>query len=220
MLEILPRNGYKKQANAIAYHNQRNERMLSFPDVFQLDNTNLEELRKDWGGFRWTVTSTRIDYSKNIITHNADSSVVKPTIIKLKYKIPVCGPTYINELIETKEGLEYIRALINKAKATKQDILSELKRISGKEANKIRFWTPPESSRIDNPIRAVRLYFDSSGFVVGGYVWVDVNSSFSRGVRQVNTVAKQQSKIQSKTLIIQIKREELKNINKIELNLI
>ena len=49
-MKILPRdNEYRTQEKAIAYHNERKERMLSLPDIFQSVKENntegIEQLR-------------------------------------------------------------------------------------------------------------------------------------------------------------------------------
>ena len=90
-IKILPRdNKNRTQEQAIAYHNQRKERMMSMPDVWQVIKENnteaIKELRKDWGGCNWQVTSTRIIYNQNNLSaqiiHNADSIIL--LIISLK----------------------------------------------------------------------------------------------------------------------------------------
>ncbi len=182
-------NQYRTQEQAIAYHNERKERMLSIPDVFQLVKENntetIESLRKNFDP-RWLVTSTRIIYSKDNLSgkiiHNADSTVTKPTEISLK-EIPVCRPTYIKELIETEAGIEYIRALINNKNATKEEIINFFVALSGKKEKNIRFWTPTESSRRDKQVRSVVLFFGGFGrFFVIGCNWFDYIEGYSRGV--------------------------------------
>ena len=189
-MKILSRDDeYRTQEQAIAYHNERKERMLSLPDIFQLVKENntegIESLRKDFDK-RWLVTSTRIIYNKENLSakiiHNADSMATKPTEIEVK-EVPYCYPTYIKELLETETGLEYIRALINKKKATKEEIINFFVVLSGKKEKDIRFWTPSQSSRKDKQIRSVGLCFvDFDGFYVLGVSWFDVSDGFSRGV--------------------------------------
>ena len=182
MLTILPRdNKSRTQANAIANHNDKKEVMMAVCDVFNLNESSLKEIKKDWDGWNWQVTSTRIDYDKKTVTHYADSTVTKPIVIKLK-EIPVCQPTYLNNLISTSIGLEYLRALMNKKKATKHQIVSEFERISGKSADDIRFWTPTIEERNNRPMRAVRLYFGNDWFIVFADDWVDYDNGISRGV--------------------------------------
>ena len=128
---------------------------------------------------RWLVLSDRIIYnSENLsakIIHNADSTVTKQTEINLK-EVPVYRPTYIKELLETEAGLNYIRALINNKKATKEEIINFFVALSGKKEKNIRFWTPPQSSRKDKQVRSVELYFDDFGrFNVNGDDWFNSN---------------------------------------------
>ncbi len=182
-------NEYRTQEQAITHHNERKEVMLGLPHIFQLWKENNAEaigsLRRNFDP-RWLVTSTRIIYdSENLsakIIHNAGNTVTKPTEINLK-EIPVCRPTYIKELLETEVGLEYIRALINNKKVTKEQIINFLVTLSGKKEEKIRFWTPSQSLRKDKQVRCVVLFFnDFDGFSVGGDNWFDDSVGFSRGV--------------------------------------
>ncbi len=182
-------NEYRTQEQAIAYHNERKEVMLGLPHIFQLwkeNNTEtIESLRKNFDP-RWLVLSTRIIYnSENLsakIIHNADSTVTKQTKINLK-EVPVCRPIYIKELLETEAGLSYVRASINSKKATKEEIINFFVALSGKKENKIRFWTPSQSSRKDKQVRSVELCFGDFGwFIVGGYDWFDDDGGLSRGV--------------------------------------
>jgi hypothetical protein len=191
MLNFIPREKkeWMTQEEAIAYHNSRNERMLSMADVWQLVKDKnikaIKELREDWGGLRWSVLSTRIIYKPGNLSaeiiHNADSSVINPMKIKLK-EVPICDPTYINELLSSAASLSYVRALICDSKATKQQIISGFEYLSGKDADGIRFWTPDSSSRKRKQVRAVRLYFGGGRFYVDGSGWFDDNIGLSRGV--------------------------------------
>ncbi len=182
-------NQYRTQEQAINYHNERKESMLSLPDVFKLVKENnteaIESLRSNFDP-RWLVLSTRIIYnSENIsakIIHNADSTVTKPIEINLK-EIPVCKPTYIKDLLETEAGLTYIKALINNKKATKEEIINFFVTLSGKKEKNIRFWTPTQSSRNDKQVRSVGLYFyDFDRFSVGCDGWFGYIEGLSRGV--------------------------------------
>ena len=204
-MKILPSDGtYRTQEQAIAYHNERKERMLSMPDVFQLVKENnteaIESLRKDFDT-RWLVTSTRIIYnSENLsakIIHNVDSTVTKPIEIEVK-EIPYYYPTYLKDLIETEAGLDYIRALINNKRLTKEEIINFFVALSGKKEKNIRFWTPNQFSRKDKGIRSVGLYFDGfGGFNVVGNSWFDDGVGLSRGV--IIDSAKQTKKIRGKS---------------------
>ncbi len=230
-MKLLSRdNEYRTQEQAIAHHNERKERMLSMPDIFQLVKENNTEvmgsLREDFDP-RWLITSTRIIYNKDNLSakiiHNADSTVTKPIEINLK-EVPVCRPTYIKELIETESGLEYIRALINNKKATKEEIINFLVALSGKKEKNIRFWTPPQSSREDKQVRSVGLYFvDFGRFDVDGNVWFVDFGGVSRGV--IISSAKQTKffsnkaifDTEEKTIIIPMKKTLIKEIQKKQL---
>ena len=204
--KILPRpdNKHRTQEQAIAFHNERKECMISMPDIFKLvkeKNTEaIESLKKDFKDY-WLVTSTRIIYSKDNpsakIIHHIDSTVVKQKEINIK-QVPVCTPIYIKELLETDAGLNYIRALIDDKKATKEQIVNFFIELSGKKEKNIRFWTPTQSSREDNQVRCVGLCFGGfGGFDVGGSSWFDDNWGFSRGV--IIDSAKQTKKSRGKS---------------------
>ena len=218
---------YRTQEQAIDHHNERKEVMLGLPHIFKLckgNNTEaIESLRENFDP-RWLVTSTRIIYSKNNLSakiiHNADSTVTKPTEINLK-EIPVCRPTYIKELLDTELGLEYIRALINNKKATKEEIINFFVTLSGKKEKNIRFWTPSQSSRNDKQVRSVVLYFNVFvRFYVSGYGWFGGSGGFSRGV--IIDSAKQSKffsnkaifDIEEETITIPMKKTLIKEIEK------
>ncbi len=228
-IKILPRpdDEHRTQEQAIAFHNERKEPMLSIPNIFQLVKENntetIESLRKDFKDY-WLVTSTRIVYNKDNLSakiiHNADSNVVKQTEINLK-EIPVCRPTYIRELIETEEGLNYIRALLDDTKATREQIISFFIKLSGKEVKNTRFWTPDQSNRKNKQVRSVELVFGGfDGFDVDGFDWFGVNYGFSRGV--ILNSAKQTKffsnkaifDIEEETITIPMKKKLLKDIEK------
>ena len=180
---------HRTQEQAIDFHNERKECMLSMPDILQIVKENnteaIESLRKDFKDY-WLVTSTRIVYNPDNLSakiiHNASSNVVKQTEINLK-EVPVCRSTYIKELIKTEEGLKYLRALIDNKKATKEQIINFFVELSGKKEKDIRLWTPSQSSRRDKQVRSVVLYFSVfDGFDVVGINWFDDDDGFSRGV--------------------------------------
>ena len=205
-IKILPRpdNKHRTQEEWINFFNTEKKAMISMPDIFQLvkeSNTEtIESLRTDFKDY-WLVTSTRIIYNpENLsakIIHNADSNVVKQTVINLK-EIPVCRPTYIKELLETDVGLNYIRALIDNKKATKEQIINFFVALSGKKEKNIRLWTPDQSSRESKQVRSVVLSFgDFDRFVVDGDGWFGDFDGFSRGV--IVNSAKQSKKSRGKS---------------------
>ena len=224
---LLGDNTYRTQEQAIAHHNERKECMLSLPDVFQLVKENNTEaigsLRSNFDP-RWLVLSTRIIYNKENLSakiiHNADSTVTKPIEINLK-EVPVCRPTYIKELLETETGLNYIRALINNKKATKEEIINFFVALSGKKEKNIMFWTLSQSSRKDKEIRSVDLYFNGFGrFGVVGDIWFGNDYGLSRGV--IIDSAKQSKFFSNKaifdteeeTITIPMKKTLIKEIEK------
>ena len=227
-IKVLPTDGeHRTQEQAITFHNERKECMLSMPNVFQIVKENnaeaIESLRKDFKDY-WLVTSTRIIYDKSNlsakIVHNADGNVVKQTEINVK-EVPVCRPTYIRELIETEEGLNYLRALLDDTKATREQIISFFIKLSGKEVKNIRFWTPDQSSRKSKQVRSVGLdFFGFVRFDVYGGVWFDDDVGLSRGV--IVNSAKQTKffsnkaifDIEDETITIPMKKKLLKDIEK------
>lgn len=155
----------KSQEQAIKHFNEKNEIFLSSADIRQLDNNDLSELRKDWKGLNYGVTSTQIDYKKKTITHHTLSNQKKPTVIKLK-TIPDFTGKYLKDVLELKGGVQFIGAIFGISKPTKSKIINELERISGKPSDRIYFYSPDNSSRDSYPIRAVVLCFYDGGFGV------------------------------------------------------
>jgi hypothetical protein len=195
MLSITERqNKRKSTVDCIANHNQKGEVMLASSDVFKLDDEALTENQEDWKGWNIQVTSSRIDYRKNTVTHHTDSTMTKPLVIKLK-SIPSGWPIYFDKLLESKEGLDFVKAIYGDIQITKEKLISEFERISGKTSDLIRFWIPSPQDRKNNPLRAVWLFFVEGEFVVDCNWYVDgwYVGGCSRGV--INSAAKQQSKI-------------------------
>ena len=200
-ITILPHDGeHRTQDQAIAFHNERKEPMLSMPNIFQLVKENSTEaigsLRKDFKDY-WLVTSTRIVYdAKNLsakIIHNAGSKFVKQKEISVR-EIPDYTSAELPDIINTDAGLIYCRALVDEPTATKEHITNFFVALAGKEADRIRFWTPSQSSRANRQVRSVVLCFvDLDRFGVNGDSWIVFNSGLSRGVA-VKGSAKQTAK--------------------------
>ena len=226
-MKVLPNDSqYRTQEQAIAHHNQRKERMMSMPDVFKLvqegNIETIESLRSDFDK-HWVVTSTRIIYASQDLSakiiHNAGSTVVKEKEIRLK-EIPDYSSEKLTDVLNTKEGLAYIRALIDKPKATREQITTFFTSLSGKRTDKIRFWTPSQSSRANKQVRAVVLYFGYFRFCVVGNDWFDYDCGLSRGV--IIDSAKQSKffsnkavfDIEAKTITIPMQKTMLKKIEK------
>jgi len=188
-ITLLEHDGkYRTQEEAIEFHNARKESFVSVSVAINLvDNKQVDDiskLRQDFDDY-WLMTSTCYVFGKGLsgkIIHNVKSIVVKEKVIELE-EIPVCQPAYLKPLLDTISGLKFVRALIDQPNASKEQIISKFEALSGKDAGKIRFWTPTESGRRDSPVRAVTLCFNVFGrFVVDGYGWFGNDYGFSRGV--------------------------------------
>ena len=182
------------QVKSIEHFNSEQVQMLSCSDCFQLDQESILQVRKkDFSGWNILMSSTQIDYVNNTVTHDVNSTVVKPTVIKLK-EIPVCEPTYIKDLVATKEGLDYLRALCNDMKLTAEQVIAKFEGLSGKRAEEIRFWTLNIDERKRQSIGAVLLFFYNGWFGCNARRLPDFGSDnfVARGVRQSVPIAKQQ----------------------------
>ncbi len=199
-MKLIPRpdNQYRTQEQWIQYYNEKKQRMISLPDVFKLLNNReaLESLRKDFKD-HYLTTSTRIVYDPDNLSaeviHHTNSTITKQKVIKLK-EVPVYNPTYLNKLVETDAGLTYLKALIDNDKATKEQITDLFTTLSGKEANKIRLWTPTQSERSNKQVRSVDLCFGYFGWwcvFAGG--WLGYFGGFSHGVI-INSAKQSKSK--------------------------
>ena len=227
-MKILPRpdDEYRTQEEWIQYFDDEKKCMISMPDVFQIVKENntevIESLRKDFKD-HWLVTSTRIIYDKKDLSakiiHNADSVVAKPTEINLK-EVPECRPTYLKKLLETNEGLNYIRALVDDKKVTKEQIIKLFVALSGKKEKNIRFWTPTQNSRKSKQVRSVDICFDVFDWFNVDGDWFDDYNGLSRGV--IVSSAKQTKffsnkaifDIEEETITIPMKKKLLKDIEK------
>ncbi len=191
--EIIKKTMEKNQKDWIDYFNNKGEKMISASDIYKATKKEIiESLKKDFED-NWEVTSTRIIYNKkNLqaeIIHDADSKIAKPK--KYKVKVPVLNGNFE----ENKETEKYLQAIFD-TKDNIDKILKTLKKF-GKD-KKIRFWTPPQSSREDKQVRSVELYFSVFGrFGVGGNDWFDYDEGVSRGV--IISSAKQTKKIRGKS---------------------
>ena len=182
MIKIQPRPDDKTrtQEQWIPIFNDRNERMISAPDSYQLakeDNTTgIELVRKDFGGYDWLVTSTQMRYKDNLkadIVHYTDSKWEKV------YR-NITVPEYSGSFKEDKETEKFLQALFD-TKDKISTIIETLKKLSGK--NIIRLWTPSQSSRRGTPVRSVGVCYDGLGrFCVDCDSWFGYGSGYSRGV--------------------------------------
>ncbi len=226
-MKLLQHDGeHRTQDEAITHHNERKEIMLSMAHLWQIVQENNTEainaLRKDFDDY-WIVTSTRIIYSKNNLSakviHNFGSTMTKQKEIEVR-EVPTCDPTYLEELLETNAGLDYLRALTGQAKATKEQLAKFFVTLSGKQEKDIRFWTPTKFFRKTRHVRSVQLYFYDGRFCVGGFSWIDGDYGLSRGV--IVTSAKQTKffsnkavfDTQEKTITIPMQRTLRKDIEK------
>jgi hypothetical protein len=187
----------KTQREWIQYFNEKKEKMISAPDYYNAfnskDNRLIESLKKDFKDY-WEITSTQIHYNKDnlkaTIIHDAESEVVTPKLIEVE--VPVLSGTNF----EKNESLEkYLQALFDTT--DKLDIILEVLKSVDKEKH-LWFYTLSQGSRNSNPVRAVRLYFDDSGFVVLGDGWTDGGNGGSRGARSINQKPKASAKTKVK----------------------
>jgi hypothetical protein len=189
-------NTYRTQDKAVIYHNDKKEIMASVPDCFRVGEADVLKLRKDFNDY-WLMSSTRIDFKNNTVTHHFGSIVTEPKIYKLK-EIPVCQPTYLKDLLDDESGLEFVKALIDEPKTSKQLIIEKFEALSGKKVEDIRFWTPTIIERKLKSSRAVLLYFDYGRFDVYCNGWFVNYNGFSRGVSVVSSAKQTKTKNISK----------------------
>ena len=184
--EVIKNKLRKNQKDWIEYFNnpklvKSKVKMISAADIYlatkEADEKLLASLRNDINR-SWIVTSTQIKYKENLeteITHDKDSKVVAQKTINAK--VPVYPGT---KLTENEETEKYMQALFD-TKDSLKEIITTLNKLG--ENKPIYLWTPSQSYRNDNPIRAVWLFFVDSDFVVSGNDWVGGGSGLSRGVR-------------------------------------
>ena len=187
-IEPRPDDEYRTKEDWTQFFNNKNQRMISAPDVLKLTEENnliaIESLRKDFKDM-WLVTSTQIQFNTQdlsaTIIQNAGSNVVKPKETKLK-SVPIYRGEKLKEVINTTEGLAFLRAIFD-TNITADKIIQFLESISNKDLSKIRIWTPTQSGRKDKQIRSVCLDFGVFGrFYVGASGWFDDGNGCSRGV--------------------------------------
>ncbi|MCX6707171.1 MAG: hypothetical protein NT001_03445 [Candidatus Woesearchaeota archaeon] len=192
-----PDNEYRTQDQWISFFNEKKQKMISAPDVYNLVQESsteaIESLRTDFRDM-WLVTSTRIIYSKDnlkaTIIHDADSIATKPK----EYK-NILIPEMSGDFREDKQTEAYLQALFG-TKDNIKKILAALKEISGKDT--IRLWTPSQHSRSEQQIRSVCLNFDDLGrFSVYGVSWFDDYDGCSHGVSSSGPSPKARSEFKS-----------------------
>ena len=193
--EVIKKKMTNCQEKWFSHFNAKGEKMVSTVDMLNIESKEkklIESIREDFEN-DYVMSSTQVDYVNNTVTHDANSTVVKHTVIKLK-EIPVCDPTYIKDLVASKPGLEYLRALCNDMKLSAEQIIKKFEDLSGKSAEEIRFWTLNADERKRQPIGAVELFFYYGRFYCNA--WRHPDDGFdcyvSRGVRQSVPIAKQQ----------------------------
>jgi len=179
--EVIKTDLKKNQKDWIEHFNQKGQKMISAPDIYQTakkeDKTLMESLKQDFKD-SWVVTSTRIIYNKEDlnaeIIHDFDSKIVKEKRFNVKIN------EYREIIKEDSETEAYLQALFD----TKDDINTIIKVIKRFDNQKnIYLLTPSQSSRADRPIRSVRLYFYFDGFYVDGGSWIgNYGGGLSRGV--------------------------------------
>jgi len=151
----------------------------------------IESLREDFKG-SWLISSTRINYQttgleSEIIHHyNCKNTALITRIPKIIIK-EYCPGKPINEVLNDKQGLAYMQALLGTTDNPKT-ITETLTFISGKPKEQTLIWTPPVKTvtgyktRAEKPCRAVDLLSNGVGFLVSSYGRIDYPSR-SRGVR-------------------------------------
>ena len=173
----------KTQDEWIDYFNGRNEVIVSMPDIYRAGKSGnralLDSLRKDFEE-RWIVTSTRVKYENNQdarIIHNYGSRLVQP--VEHKVVIPEYRPQPLKAVLNTKEGLRYLQALLGTNDNAKE-IKDTLHKLSNYTTSKTNIWSVALSDRPAE--RASGFDYYGGGFRVYGYDFLDYDGR-SRGVR-------------------------------------
>ena len=175
--EVVKKELRKNQKDWIVHFNNKNMKMISAPDIYHCkDKEIIASLRNDFKN-NYIVTSTQINFKYDLlaeITHDANSKVVEPKTISVKV------PEYSGGFEENEDAEKFLQALFN-TQDNLATILMTLKELG--ESKMIRLWTPSQSFRKSNPIRAVRLDYNFlDRFRVGAYSWIDNDYGLSRGV--------------------------------------
>ena len=187
-IEPRPDDEYRTQEEWIQFFNNKKQRMISAPDVLKLMEENnlmaIESLKKDFKD-QWLVTSTQIIYNAQdlsaTIIQNAESTIVKPKEVKLK-SVPVYRGEKLKDVISTTEGLAFLRAIFD-TNISADKLTQFLNSVSNKDLDKIKIWSPTQSSRKEKQIRSVDLcYVDFGRFYVCGNGWFGDYYGDSHGV--------------------------------------
>ena len=94
----------RTQKDWFEYFKSKKERMISYLDILKLNESQLVEVRKNFRGLRWEVTSSQVIYNSNgttTIVHYADTN--KPIKINIG-ELPVWRGTSISDVLNTKIG--------------------------------------------------------------------------------------------------------------------
>jgi hypothetical protein len=168
---------YKYQRGWISFFNEKGIAMIDCSDVYRAGQTGSDELLKSLReDFRQgaLITSTRFACSQKsvdgVVMHNFGSTVVMPT--ESKVDIPYYESMKLNKVLETSQGLQYLRTLFN-TQDSAENIAKTLQRLSGKSIEDTYVWTPTQSYRQYRSFRTVWFNYDDGGFHVGGSGWVD-----------------------------------------------
>jgi hypothetical protein len=175
-------NKVHTQDDWIKYFNDRNEIMVSMPDIYLAGKSNnkklLHSLRKDFKDI-WITSSTRIKYDDNQdarIIHNYNSKLIKQ--VEHNVVIPEYRPQYLENVLNTQEGLKYLQILFG-TNDTAQQIKDTLQKLSNYSLDKTKVWSAALSDRSIE--RASGFYCDDGVFHVNGdLLCIDGRS---RGVR-------------------------------------
>lgn len=180
----------KTQDNWIAYFNDKNEIMVSMPDIYLAEKSGnqnlLDSLRKDFKD-TWIVSSTRIKYTGNnarIIHYFNQGKLIKPiehNIVVPDYYNNGNG-TYLNAVPNVLECEAYLQALFE-TKDNISQIQNVLEKLSNYKADKTKLWTPSMDDRNKNVERVSGFGYGSGVFRVNGSGSLLGGSGRSRGVR-------------------------------------
>jgi len=187
---------YHTQKKWIALYNAqegefRGKRMISAPDIIGAPEIAspeaLTSLQKDCI-YSWVITSSHTSFrphqpnplAGNVI-HNYQSSVVSSKVISLD-EIPVLQGESANRVVETAEGLSYLRALADDRYAKPETLLKRLTALSQRDPEDIALWTPEQGSRGSYPERPVVFGDLSHRFCIEGDNDFDYSGGHSRGV--------------------------------------
>ena len=152
-----------------AFFNKKGQGMMSAPDMYLAGKTDsralLISLQEDFK--KGIITSTRVVYDADDFDtrfiHNHGSAVSKPT--HGSAVVPFQSYVSLSKILETKEGLRYMRALFN-TQDSAQDITRALEKLSLRISDKIVVFTPSQSGRKNGNEVAAHFIYDLDTFTI------------------------------------------------------